>query len=1033
MSQSIHDIPTLINQYIATSSPSDDTSDDASSVFIAELVNLITSDEITLLQFISSLGKTLTSDTDMIRSKAISCLSRVFADLPINKLSRQDVGVMVDFMVVKLDDKLSLTYVLQALNSLVKMNNFNSIDKVLKSLLDSYSPKKNLAKIRYETFLILGGLLESKGQYISTHTELADLYVKAFVHIASGEKDPRNLINSFSLNTKINSLFTFDANNNLHQQLIDDLFDVCFCYFPITFTPPPNDPYKITSNDLKSALRETIASQSLFATDAIANLIEKLTSTNPAIRNDVLTTLNLCVQTYAPETVDQHWVTIWNAVKFEVLHNTNELPVSASKTIIPQDYEAIDDNDDIKAVVLTLVIVRNLLERATDPQSMLEMILHELTQNLTTITNKTKLAAIILGVMAETSLDRFNYIVEQLFSHSVWGKYLNVEQTEANEEQEEEEDIVLNIERQGQLVDNLEYIFLAYYTLAPEQPTKLSQYKDHILIFLGQLLKSNVDTSLPKKVIAQFVNMIGMANFLTTQELELIMNHFQQILLNESTSETVVDACVSGLIGPLSEPRITKLAIELIITPLLATLDDTSEIVEVETRLAVIGKLCVNYAILEVISIKSLARLSSFNNLDLAHEDKIKLFHVVIDTLIKLINQVTERHQFLTDSWYGHFVPPFLNNIFKLLGEDTRDYALIESSSRLVGLIIRYIEKSKHQAVLNDFIEVFTTEKSSKIKLEGNLIGQPSGYIVMFNKIVASIDKECQFENLNVITESMVGIVKSVNNEYLRIQYLEGISLLVNKFTTDVTSLVDMSLTDPISYEIYIWILKGLILKLDPVGLDKLQQLVNQFTSGSSGITPKSFRVLFIDIDIFTETTSKHISGVRNLNVRLLYKQRIFQIVVPELLPHVDNHNCLVALALIIENVSTSILIRYLSTLGPVIMACVNETTNAVVLKSGLSMINVVLEEDDTILDPYVTQLVPVLLQIATTKIVSGKKRINDESIRVLALRNLTILFKKGHGDKTQALNQLRLCLDDKKRSVRKLAIDLCQSLYELK
>ena len=31
-------------------------------------------------------------------------------------------------------------------------------------------------------------------------------------------------------------------------------FDVTFCYFPITFRPPPDDPYGITSDQLKDKL-----------------------------------------------------------------------------------------------------------------------------------------------------------------------------------------------------------------------------------------------------------------------------------------------------------------------------------------------------------------------------------------------------------------------------------------------------------------------------------------------------------------------------------------------------------------------------------------------------------------------------------------------------------------------------------------------------------------------------------------------------------------------------------------------------------
>jgi DNA repair/transcription protein MET18/MMS19 len=36
---------------------------------------------------------------------------------------------------------------------------------------------------------------------------------------------------------------------------LQDLFDIIFCYFPITFTPPPNDPYGISSEQLQMSLR----------------------------------------------------------------------------------------------------------------------------------------------------------------------------------------------------------------------------------------------------------------------------------------------------------------------------------------------------------------------------------------------------------------------------------------------------------------------------------------------------------------------------------------------------------------------------------------------------------------------------------------------------------------------------------------------------------------------------------------------------------------------------------------------------------
>lgn len=58
------------------------------------------------------------------------------------------------------------------------------------------------------------------------------------------------------------------------------LFDSVFCYFPITFRPPPNDPYGISAQDLKSRLRDCISASGYFAPFAFPQLLDKLDSTS---------------------------------------------------------------------------------------------------------------------------------------------------------------------------------------------------------------------------------------------------------------------------------------------------------------------------------------------------------------------------------------------------------------------------------------------------------------------------------------------------------------------------------------------------------------------------------------------------------------------------------------------------------------------------------------------------------------------------------------------------------------------------------
>lgn len=62
------------------------------------------------------------------------------------------------------------------------------------------------------------------------------------------------------------------------------LLDSVFCYFPVTFRPPPNDPYGVTAQDLKGRLRDCIAASDQFAPFVFPQLIDKLDSTSANVK-----------------------------------------------------------------------------------------------------------------------------------------------------------------------------------------------------------------------------------------------------------------------------------------------------------------------------------------------------------------------------------------------------------------------------------------------------------------------------------------------------------------------------------------------------------------------------------------------------------------------------------------------------------------------------------------------------------------------------------------------------------------------------
>ena len=121
---------------------------------------------------------------------------------------------------------------------------------------------------------------------------------------------------------------------------VQTLFDSVFCYFPITFRPPPDDPYGITAQDLKSRLRECIAASEYFAPYAFPQLIDKLDSTSPNVKvgashssaeslsdrpqKDVLQTITACALSYGITAVSRYSITLWESLKFEILNVQEE-------------------------------------------------------------------------------------------------------------------------------------------------------------------------------------------------------------------------------------------------------------------------------------------------------------------------------------------------------------------------------------------------------------------------------------------------------------------------------------------------------------------------------------------------------------------------------------------------------------------------------------------------------------------------------------------------------------------------------------
>ncbi|KAG6890017.1 hypothetical protein C0992_003362 [Termitomyces sp. T32_za158] len=192
-------------------------------------------------------------------------------------------------------------------------------------------------------------------------------FLSGYASLAEGEKDPRNLLVAFAIARVI--LIEFDI-----AEHVESLFNITYCYFPITFRPPPNDPYGITTDDLRKALRGCLSASPSFGTLAIPVFLEKLTAGSPTTKRDTLQTMSICFPVYGSALARTSARRLWNSLKLEaglldvfaqmspyseqIFQPTDPLTEEEAlkttqalvETIYQHEEEAIESDDDVQGL-----------------------------------------------------------------------------------------------------------------------------------------------------------------------------------------------------------------------------------------------------------------------------------------------------------------------------------------------------------------------------------------------------------------------------------------------------------------------------------------------------------------------------------------------------------------------------------------------------------------------------------------------------------------------------------------------------------
>ncbi|KIY43082.1 ARM repeat-containing protein [Fistulina hepatica ATCC 64428] len=284
---------------------------------VQEAASLIETDHSTWLDVVKALGEFLTSEDGNLRTKGVEFLSSLIEKcVHSDKFTSQSTHTLTVFYISKLDDLDTIVPALQGLVPLISLSSFAETDvvPVVNALFTHVRMKALVQSVRWTVFRILDGFMARNREVLK---KMEPAFLPRYVALVDGEKDPRNLLLAFAIARVL--LVEFEV----HPEDVESLFNITFCYFPITFRPPPNDPYGISADELRVGLRSCLSATPAFATPGIPVFLEKLAAGSPAVKRDTLVTLATCFPVYGSGFARSNARKLWNSIKLEIFQPTD--------------------------------------------------------------------------------------------------------------------------------------------------------------------------------------------------------------------------------------------------------------------------------------------------------------------------------------------------------------------------------------------------------------------------------------------------------------------------------------------------------------------------------------------------------------------------------------------------------------------------------------------------------------------------------------------------------------------------------------
>uniref|UniRef100_A0A8C2YJW7 MMS19 nucleotide excision repair protein n=1 Tax=Chinchilla lanigera TaxID=34839 RepID=A0A8C2YJW7_CHILA len=261
-------------------------------------------------QVVEALGSSLENPEPRTRARGIQLLSQVLLQCHSLLLEKEVVHLILFYENRLKDHHLVIPSVLQGLRALslcVAVPPGLAVS-VLKAIFQEVHVQSLLQVDRHTVYNIITNFMRTREEELKG---LGADFTFGFIQVMDGEKDPRNLLVAFRIvHDLISRKYSLGP-------FVEELFEVTSCYFPIDFTPPPNDPHGIQREDLILSLRVVLASTPQFAEFLLPLLIEKVDSEILSAKLDSLQTLNACCAVYGQKELKDFLPSLWASIRRE--------------------------------------------------------------------------------------------------------------------------------------------------------------------------------------------------------------------------------------------------------------------------------------------------------------------------------------------------------------------------------------------------------------------------------------------------------------------------------------------------------------------------------------------------------------------------------------------------------------------------------------------------------------------------------------------------------------------------------------------